>query len=104
MRLRVLVEPDAHVEVIEAEIHHAGCMKARYTHIDMPAAGRAAGLLAELARGRGVRLPCRSDGGRLVIHVPGLGVDLVLEAPGLPACREYVHVSLHHGHLVVHPW
>ncbi len=80
-------------------------MKARATHIDInPGGSRAAGLLAAVASPRPVNLPCRPLGpGRMLVSIPRLGVDLVIEAPGAPACREAVHVAMHHGHLTLHP-
>ena len=70
--------------------HPAGCMHARYPHLDVEVDS---GLLVELARKRGARLPCRSDGGAVVLYPDGLGVEVRVEAVGARLrCKGSVYV------------
>ena len=70
--------------------HPAGCMRARYPHLDVEVAG---GILVELARKRGVRLPCHSVGGAVVLYPEGLRVEVRVEADEARLrCRGSVYV------------
>ncbi len=82
-------------------LHPRGCMHAKMPHLDMEPVG----VLAELARKRGLGARCWSARGVIVIEVPELGLEVRIEAQGARlACGSRVYIMMtRSGHVYIAP-
>jgi hypothetical protein len=79
---------------LEALYHPKGCMKARHSHLDIPPSKRLAPLL-ELAKLRGIKLPCKNVDKALEIHDLHLSIKLVIKPyTGRLHCRKHVYIMI----------
>jgi hypothetical protein len=91
--VRVVVRDAASVRVVGGFYHRAGCMGARYPHLDLECVGDM--WLCELSRVRGVSLECKGSGGGCAVLLEpfsGLSVRVCVEGGGLGCVGGRVYV------------
>jgi len=88
--LRINYEDKTHYT--EAILHPQGYMKAKYTHLDIPA-DKAPEILVDLSRIRGIRIPCRFDDNCIILVISGLSTIRICVENYRIMCREHVWLS-----------
>jgi len=88
--LRIIYEDNTYY--INAILHPKGYMKAKYTHLDIPA-DRAPEILVDLSRIRGIRIPCKNDDNCIILILSGLSILKICVENYHIVCREYVWFS-----------
>jgi len=96
-RVRAALRDEASLKLVEVEgyLHPRGCMKARFTHLDLPLEPLKGTVLGALASVRGgVKLPVEPRGGCAVLHPP-VGAPLVLCMDCLKPRRGVAYLTVH---------
>ncbi len=83
-------EPDGKVRRLRGVYHPAGCMGAHYPHLDLEPKG----LLAELAKRRGLNLRCiqQNSGVLLVEQLSGVTVEISAEGYTLLCSQRFIRL------------
>ena len=88
--LRIIYEDKTYY--INAILHPKGYMKAKYTHLDIPA-DKVPEILVDLSRIRGIRIPCKCDDNCIILIISGLSMLKICVENYHIMCREHVWIS-----------
>ncbi len=91
-KVRLSINYEDKTYYTDAILHSKGYMKAKYTHLDIPA-DKAPEILVDLSRIRGIRIPCRCDDNCMVLIISGLSMLKICVENYRIMCREHVWIS-----------
>ncbi len=88
--LRIIYEDKTYCT--NAILHPKRYMKAKYTHLDIPA-DKVPEILVDLSRIRGIRIPCKNDDTCIFLIISGLSMLKICVENYHIICREHVWIS-----------